>query len=204
MRAPPLRCRVLGVRLSPQGAFAVFRASLAELTGLTLELQAVVGRDARELEDRVRGAAGATEAVRAAAGWAAGRIDCGPAPEETVQRALGAIAADGGTQSIAALRAWEGRSRARFAATFRDRVGVSPKRSARIVRFDRALQALAHNSCSLGEIALAAGYYDQAHFSAAEFREHAGLTPNVYRRALRYPGSTHVATADQFFQDAAS
>jgi AraC-like DNA-binding protein len=121
-----------------------------------------------------------------------------------VQRALAAIVADGGTRSIAALDAWQGRSRARFAAAFRDRVGVSPKRFARIVRFDRALGAIARGNVALGEIALAAGYYDQAHFTS-EFREHAGLTPGAYLRALRYPQATSlIEGGEQFFQDTAS
>jgi AraC-like DNA-binding protein len=109
-----------------------------------------------------------------------------PATDGTVQRALEAIVADGGTRSIAALDAWHGRSRTRFAAAFRDRVGVSPKRFARIVRFDRALGAIARGNAALGEIALAAGYYDQAHFTS-EFREHAGLTPGAYPRAALSP-----------------
>ncbi len=204
IEAPPNRCRVLGVRLTPRGAFAVLRAPLAELTALTLDLGSVVGPAAAELETRLREARDGATAVAVAAGWAARRLARGPVADPTVQSALRAIAADGGSQSIAALRAWEGRSRARFAAAFRDQVGVSPKRFARIVRFDRALRAVAQTRAPLGEIALSAGYYDQAHFTT-EFREHAGLTPRAYRCSVQYPGSTSLADgAEQLFQDAAS
>jgi AraC-like DNA-binding protein len=70
----------------------------------------------------------------------------------------------------------------------------------RIVRFDRALNALAARRHGLGEIALAMGYYDQAHFTA-EFREHAGLTPRAYLQALRYPAVTSILDPEQYFQD---
>jgi AraC-like DNA-binding protein len=203
VEAPPGRCRVLGVRLTPSGAFRLLNTSLSGLTG-TVDLHDVLGTAAAELATRVHGARDGVSAVRSAAAWAARRIARGPAADTTVQRALAAIAADGGTRSMATLDAWHGRSRARFAATFRDRVGVSPKRFARLVRFDRALAAITHGDATLGEIALAAGYYDQAHFTA-EFRAHAGLTPSAYLRALRYPGTTSVIdAAEQFFQDTAS
>jgi AraC-like DNA-binding protein len=202
--APPGHCRVLGVRLSPPAAFRLLNAALPDLASLTIDLHAAAGYAAAELGARVHAARDGVAAVRTAAAWTARRIACGPAAEPAVQRALGAIVGDGGTRSIAALDAWQGRSRARFGAAFRDRVGVSPKRFARIVRFNRALDAIARGNAALGEIALAAGYYDQAHFTT-EFRAHAGLTPATYLRAMRYPGTTSLvdAAAEQFFQDTA-
>ena len=204
VEAPPGRCRVLGVRLRPPAAFRLLRAALAELTSLTVDLHAVLGGAAAELSSRVHGARDGSTAVRAAAAWAAQRVALGPVSDPMVQRALAAIVADGGTRSIADLDAWQGRSRARFAAAFRDRVELTPKRFARIVRFNRALNAIAHGSAPLSEVALAAGYYDQAHFTS-EFRAHAGLTPSAYLRATRYPGATSlVQDAEQYFQDTAS
>lgn len=204
VEAPPGRCRVLGIRLVPTAAFRLLGASLNDLTSLTVDLHDVLGSAGAELGTRVHAAHGGALAIRAAARWAARRIAGGPAADMVVDCAVEAIVADGGTGSIAALEAWQGRSRTRFAAAFRDRVGVSPKRFARIVRFNRALGAVALGRASLGDIALAAGYFDQAHFSA-EFRAHAGLTPSAYLRAMRYPGSPGlVDPAEQFFQDAAS
>jgi AraC-like DNA-binding protein len=205
VEAPPGRCRVLGVRLAPQAAYALLGVPLSHLSALTVDLHDVLGRAAAELGTRVHAARDGVAAVRTAAAWAERRIADGVTNDATVERTLRAIASDGGTRSIAALDAWHGRSRARFVATFRDRVGVSPKRFARIVRFDRALRAIAERrTASLGEIALAAGYYDQAHFTN-EFREHAGITPRAYLRASASPGTTNLLDAgEHFFQDAAS
>jgi AraC-like DNA-binding protein len=208
VEAPPSRCRVLGVRLAPPAAFRLLGTALCDLTGLTVDLHAVLGGAAAELATRVSDARDGSAAVRAAASWAAQRLTrdgtSDPRIDGDIDDALAAIAHDGGTRSIAALEAWRGHSRARFTAAFRDRVGVTPKRFARIVRFGRALDAIARGGQGLSEIAIAAGYYDQAHF-ASEFREHAGLTPRAYLHAVRYPGTTSLLdAAEQFFQDTAS
>jgi AraC-like DNA-binding protein len=204
VEAPAGRCRVLGVRLRPAGAFCLLGGSLAGLAARTVDLHDVLGNAAAELATRVHAARDGAAAVATAARWAGRRIADGPGADSTVQRALAAIVGDGGSRSMTALDAWQGHSRARFTAAFRDQVGVSPKRFARIVRFDRALAATANPNATLGEIALAAGYFDQAHF-ATEFREHAGLTPSAYVRALRYPGTTSLVDgAEQFFQDSAA
>jgi AraC-like DNA-binding protein len=204
VEAPLDRCRVLGVRLQPPAASRLLRTSLVPLTSLTLDLGDLLDAAAAELATRVRDAADGTRAVIAAAAWVERHIAPQPEPDSTVARALAAIRDDGGTRSIAAIDAWHGRSRARFNAAFRDAVGVSPKRFARIVRFDRALQLMTCGHGSFGEIALAAGYYDQPHFNA-EFRAHAGLTPRAYISGLRFPGSTSLADpAEQNFQDTAS
>jgi AraC-like DNA-binding protein len=53
----------------------------------------------------------------------------------------------------------------------------------------------------LSDVALVAGFYDQAHMNA-EFREHAGLTPGRYLASQRFPHSDHLAhTPDSFFQE---
>ncbi len=201
VEAPAGRCRVLGLIVAPTAAFALLREALPAMTGTTVDLHDAVGRSAAgELAARVHGAQDARAAIRAAAGWVEERLARAPAPNATVDRALAMIVADGGSRSIAAIDAWHGRSRARFTASFRDRVGVSPKRFARIVRFSRALDGLAHRRLRLGDIALAAGYYDQAHFTS-EFRTHAGMTPREYVHARRYPDSASVVEREQNFQD---
>lgn len=61
---------------------------------------------------------------------------------------------------------------------FLDRVGVSPKRYARLRRFEGAVQ-LARSNGTSGRVALAAGYADQAHF-IRDFRALVGTTPRRF------------------------
>jgi AraC family transcriptional regulator len=54
----------------------------------------------------------------------------------------------------------------------------------RRLRLDYAAEELAHAGSSLVEIATAAGFYDQSHFTHA-FKAHTGVTPTEFRSAAR-------------------
>ncbi|MDH6165260.1 AraC-like DNA-binding protein [Variovorax boronicumulans] len=83
--------------------------------------------------------------------------------------------------SIAGLVTHSGYSHRRFIALFRGAIGLSPKEYARVMRFDRALALAADPAQSWAEIALTAGYSDQAHLSR-EFSALAGMSPQAWRR----------------------
>ncbi|MBX3604946.1 MAG: helix-turn-helix transcriptional regulator [Piscinibacter sp.] len=84
---------------------------------------------------------------------------------------------------IEALRALSGLGVTRFVARFHAQVGLTPKRYARVLRFNRALDLLAAAPGSaLSAVALATGHADQAHF-ANEFRRFAGVAPSAYAPA---------------------
>ena len=81
---------------------------------------------------------------------------------------------------IAALADEIGCSRKHLAAQFREHVGLTPKTIARILRFQQVLQLVSRSDqVDWAEIAQAAGYSDQAHFSH-DFRRLSGLTPGAY------------------------
>ena len=86
-----------------------------------------------------------------------------------------ALVRSGGREPIAEIARDLGWSRRHLTEQFTRAVGVSPKTYARIVRFDRA-RALIAAGGSLGDVALDAGYYDQAHLNR-DFREFAGAAP---------------------------
>ncbi len=83
------------------------------------------------------------------------------------------VAVDGGL-SIDALAAELGVGTRRLERAFRHWVGLTPKELASTLRFHRAFGLVdAARPRALAEIALSAGYHDQAHFSR-EFRRFAG------------------------------
>ena len=75
-----------------------------------------------------------------------------------------------------------------FIARFAETVGLTPKRFARLVRFGRVLRRLERRPGSdlaesdLAEVALDAGFADQAHFNR-DFRTFSGISPGEYRKA---------------------
>ncbi len=200
VEAPPGRSHVMGVRLRPGGAFAVLGRPVHDLTGESVDLAELVGRAALELGERCRAARSARERIGAALAFAlerARRTDADPAVDWLLTR----IVEDAGNVRVGELADRAGISHNRLALRFRERIGVLPKRYARILRFQHALDLLAGGAGSAAEAAFAAGYFDQAHFNA-EFRTHAGMTPGAFLRARRYPSSTSLA--EDFFQDAAA
>ncbi len=63
---------------------------------------------------------------------------------------------------------------------FIEHVGISPRQHLRWLRFERSRQLLVLRDRPAVEVALAAGYSDQAHF-VREFQRFAGVTPGRFR-----------------------
>jgi AraC family transcriptional regulator len=73
---------------------------------------------------------------------------------------------------------------AHLARMFRRHFHCTAGEYQRGVRLDRARQLLATSDTPLVQIALALGYADQSHFTAA-FKRHTGVTPGAFRRVSR-------------------
>ena len=69
-------------------------------------------------------------------------------------------------------------SKKQFERLFNSLVGVNPKEYTRIVRFQKALELMQHQSGEINQeqIAYASGYADQSHF-IREFKKFSGYTP---------------------------
>jgi AraC family transcriptional regulator len=71
-----------------------------------------------------------------------------------------------------------------LARAFRQAFGCTVGEYVRNLRIERAAHQLAGTQLTLAEIALAAGFSDQSHFSNL-FRQHTGLSPSKFRRVVR-------------------
>ncbi len=92
---------------------------------------------------------------------------------------LDMISARGGMVTVAELADFAGWSPRHLGRRVRDSVGVGPKTFCRITRFKSALRALrCRPSPALLQVALEAGYYDQAHF-IHDFRRFYGASPST-------------------------
>jgi AraC-like DNA-binding protein len=78
-----------------------------------------------------------------------------------------------------------GISSKRFLKAFTKQVGLTPKRYLRVQRFQQTLVDLAaRESTSWTDLALEAGYFDQAHFNH-EFMAFSGVSPRGYEARRR-------------------
>lgn len=112
------------------------------------------------------------------------------------------LAARGGAGPIDGLGRHLSLSSRQLRSLFVAELGVSPKRLAALMRFDRARQQLASATDTgiplwLTDVALECGYYVHAHLDA-EFRRFVGLSPSAWlqeeRRNIQALG--HVRAAD--------
>jgi AraC-like DNA-binding protein len=99
-----------------------------------------------------------------------------------------------GDEDVASMVDRSGFSHRRFIELFVESVGLSPKKFMRVRRFQRVLKLLAAQpSASWAQLATDAGYADQPHLNR-DFREFAGVAPEVYRRAApESPGHVVIA-----------
>lgn len=175
---PTGRIAVVGVRLRPFGGRAVSAEPMHRFTGATAPLEAIAPRVARVLQE-VRDATDApAEAVRLLterALLAATHVDA------RLRAAVALIDEHAGRMAVDEVAAAVGLTRRHLERLFQDGVGLSPKRLARIARFQRALQVLESSGSPGGgaRTAAACGYADQAHF-IRDFTRLAGVAPGQH------------------------
>lgn len=163
----------LQVRLSPVMAHAVLGAG-AELGGAVVALEDLWGREAVRIQEQLRAAA-SWEDRFAIAEAALARRETGRAVDPEVGFAWGQLVASRGRVRVDRLAAEAGWSRKRLWSRFQSQIGLTPKRAARLVRFDHAARLLAAGH-SAAMVAADSGYADQPHLHR-DVVEFAGMTP---------------------------
>jgi len=167
------------IELMPLGAYKVLGRPLAELEGECASLEDVFGRSGRELADRLRDARDWDARFDVLERFLAGRADAGPVPTPAVAWADHRLRETSGNVRIGTLAADLGCSRRYLTSRFTAEVGLAPKAVARQLRFARVRERLERGAAGIAEIAVAAGYYDQAHLNR-DFRDLAGVTPSEF------------------------
>jgi AraC-like DNA-binding protein len=176
LRAAGVDGECLEIRLEPVAAAAVFGAS-TELSGVVVSLEEVWGRDAGRAEDRLRAAASWDERFTIAVDILGRRMGARAPVDREVAHTWRRTLASRGRVRVDGLADEVGWSRKRLWSRFRSQLGITPKRAARLVRFDHAAHLLAAGHAAAG-VATESGYVDQSHLHR-EVKMFAGLTPTA-------------------------
>ncbi|HVE51842.1 MAG TPA: AraC family transcriptional regulator, partial [Ramlibacter sp.] len=168
-----------GALLEPGAARALFGPGAQEFAGRHVALDDLWGREAGLCMERLQGARTAAQALASMEDLLLQRLGADAGLHAGVAAAVATLRRGGRVD--AAVQA-SGFSHRQLVARFRDAVGLPPKAYARVLRLQSALARLGQPGAGLADLALAAGYADQAHFSR-EFRGFAGVTPTQWLQA---------------------
>lgn len=183
---------VIGVHFRPGGAAAFFGGCLAELRNRTVLLDAVWGPAANELRERLQVAQqGPAERIRIVERALLARLRADRPADPIVTGALRAFQREPAAARIETVQCAFSCSAESFIRRFEAAVGMTPKRYARVLRFNATLGRIARPGVrDWARIAADGGYFDQSHL-IHEFRRLAGMTPASYA-PLRPDQPTHV------------
>jgi AraC-like DNA-binding protein len=189
---------MIGVHFRPGGAFPFLGIAATELTDSHANLEDLWGRQAAELRSKPCEAHTVRDRFQILHEVLINRIHPVPNQYPAVEFALRQFDTVGRCSSIRQVAAELGLSQRRFIELFAIQVGLTPKLLCRILRFQRA-RALATRNGGLqsaagecepapeiewADIAIACGYYDQAHF-INDFRSLSGVSPSEYVQLFR-------------------
>ena len=158
---------IVGVRLRPEAASSVLGLPSAALVDLALDADELWGDRAHALEERVGLASSAELAAARLEGAVAERLADASPPDPLVAQSVRRLMA-GRRAAVASMASSLFISERQLRRRFEAATGLAPTTLHRILRFQRFL-ALAwtrkHPSAQVAELALEAGYADQAHLS---------------------------------------
>jgi AraC-like DNA-binding protein len=167
----------VAVRFHAHGAYRFLPGSLKAIADGVVDTSEIWKRSSTELTDRISMAATMANRIAIVEEMLLTALADNRHEDVLVDRALRLIDRDASELKIADLASAIGTSTRELGRRFENAVGVSPKKFSRVARFVRALHQLRERRQeTLTYVAVASGYYDQAHF-IHEFREFAGITP---------------------------
>lgn len=172
---------VVGAVFRPGGTTGFFRDSAYAMRGRDVPLEALWGVAGTALLREALLEAATPQAALDVMEHALRQARHGRGTHPAVAFALARFGRQPEVARVGAVTSAIGMSAKRFTERFKAEVGLTPKQYCRLLRFQRAVSA-AHADAAPDwrDVALACGYFDQAHF-IHDFRAFSGLTPGGYR-----------------------
>ncbi|GAA3091532.1 helix-turn-helix domain-containing protein [Streptomyces rectiviolaceus] len=174
------------IRMSPVSAYSLLGVSLSDLSGVVIGLDDLWRHEPR-LREQLTGAREWEDRFALMDDFLARRHASAPSMDLEVVASWEHIVSRRGQVRVGDLAVSCGWSRKRLWSRFTAQVGLTPKRAAMLVRFDRAVRGLSAGR-SAADVAVVCGYVDQSHLHR-DVLAFAGCTPG----ALGSPPETNTA-----------
>lgn len=176
------RTTIFGITFSPLAALKFFRTPANELTHQRIEINSLLGKHGNELSNKIYESKTFQQKATIAADFFSSRLKELHFKYLSIEELILNIDRTN-LNSITNLVAQSFLSQRQFERNFKELTGFSAKTYMKIKRFERFIEsapAIANTSeKKLLDIALALGYYDQAHLNR-HFKEFTGLSPKTY------------------------
>jgi AraC-like DNA-binding protein len=181
----PSDLQYLGVSFKPGGACRFLGLPLSELQNQVVSLDAIWGRFAAELRERLYAAPTIQARFALLEQFLLARLCEAPQGLKAVQYAVAEIARQHGALSIRELSESMGMSQKHLIVQFKQMVGCTPKELGRLYRFADVLASIdLTQPVDWTLVAHQFHFHDQSHF-IRDFREFTGNTPTDYLRLRR-------------------
>ncbi|WP_162909303.1 helix-turn-helix domain-containing protein [Aggregatilinea lenta] len=181
----PHDLRLFGVRFKPDGAYPFLQVSLSELRNRVVTLDAMWGRAAGELRERLYAAPTIQAGFRLLEQFLQDHLSEAPPGLNVVRYGTTQVEQCHGVLSIRDLSDQIGISQNQLGRQFQRFVGVSVKELARLYRFETILNMLDPTQpVEWTRIAHQTGYYDQSHLNK-DFLAFTGHNPTDYLQFRR-------------------
>lgn len=172
---------IFGAYLYPDALPQLTGHSAQQLTDQMPDLVAVWGAQGRILEEQIMAAADDQNRCALLSRFLLRRLQDARQPDLRAQAAIHAAIRGDGLTTVQGLADTFNLSPRQLERQFAAHAGFSPKRFLRILRFQAAVAHYGDRNLPLTDIALACGYYDQAHF-IHDFKQFSGYTPREFFR----------------------
>jgi AraC-like DNA-binding protein len=169
---------IFGCYLYPLTLPRLFSFPASDFTDTLTDFHSVLGRDGRELEERMLMAGDNRRRVEILSGFLERRLERNKREEPRVFASISHIINTHGLVNVTSLAHEHFLSKRQFERKFKEFSGFPPKLFARISRFQAALNEYG-SAKSLTDIAYDCGYYDQSHF-INDFKKFSGYNPKVF------------------------
>jgi len=175
---------MVGVKFWPNALYSLLGIPMTELRGRPMSLQELGVPQLLEMEARIYAATG-ERAIKLLLDELLSPAELSRRANELVSNSVARIFEARGDIAIDDIVKSEGRHYRTAERAFLERVGVSPKQLAKVIRFKHAYTTLNRGDAARARGAMGPldfGYYDASHF-AKDFRQFTGTSPGKFFRA---------------------
>jgi AraC-like DNA-binding protein len=170
---------IFGVEFYPYAIPLLFNIPATELTNQYIDLKTFLGNIGESLEEKIFLAQYTAQRVDILSHFLQSVLK--PVKKNYIIEAIRQLNESKGNINLDLFVKQFPLSQRQFERLFKDSVGFSPKSYLRILKFESTLSKF-YSTDSFTDLALDAGYFDQAHFNH-DFKEFTGLHPKEYLKA---------------------